>query len=245
MRTPRDPIEEDGFELVPAVLDANECAVWISELGPVSGAGARGVLGRPAVARLARAESILALVRPHLPMSPRPVRGIYFDKAPGSNWLVAWHQDLTIALRERREVPGFGPWSAKGGVPHVQPPDALLERMLTVRLHLDEADERNGALRVLPGSHRCGRLDEDRIRELRATGSERLCAAKAGDALLMRPLLLHASGRSRGTGHRRVLHLEYAGFDLPDGLEWSEPWHGHPAHAVDGEDTEQRTGAAG
>lgn len=222
MRATGDPIEEDGFELVSAVLGAEEVAVLISRLGPVSGAGERGMLGRPAVASLAKSERILALVRPHLPMEPRPVRAIYFDKAPGSNWLVAWHQDLTLALRERREVPGFGPWSTKGGVPHVQPPEALLERMLTVRLHLDEAHASNGALRVLPGSHRCGRLGEARIRELRATGSGRLCAAKAGDALLMRPLLLHASGRSTGPGHRRVLHLEYAGFGLPDGLEWSE-----------------------
>lgn len=218
----RDPITDDGFEQVPAVLDARECAALISELGPVSGAGERGVLGRPAVARLAKSEAILALVRPHLPIEPRAVRGIYFDKAPGSSWLVAWHQDLTLALREVRKVPGFGPWSTKGGTPHVQPPDALLEDRLTIRLHLDDADETNGALRVLPGSHRCGRLDENRIQEWRATGRERLCLAKAGDALLMRPLLLHASGRSRGEGHRRVLHLEYAGFDLPGGLEWSE-----------------------
>ena len=94
--------------------------------------------------------------------------------------------------------------------------------MLTVRLHLDDADESNGALRVLPGANRLGRLPPDRIAELRVGGVDVLCAARAGDALLMRPLLLHASGRSTGPGHRRVLHIEYAAFPLPGGLEWHE-----------------------
>src|SRR5205807_4301579 len=95
------------------------------------------------------------------------VRAIYFDKSPEANWLVSWHQDLTLALRARAEVPGFGPWSTKDGIPHVQPPVELLQQMLSVRLHLDDADESNGALRVLPGSHRCERLAPARIRELR------------------------------------------------------------------------------
>ena len=105
------------------------------------------------------------------------VRAIYFDKSPEANWLVPWHQDLTVALRSRREVPGFGPWSVKDGVPHVQPPVERLEQMLTVRLHLDDADEGNGALRVLPGSHRSGRLSSTQIQALRAGQADVLCAA--------------------------------------------------------------------
>lgn len=150
------------------------------------------------------------------------MRAIYFDKSPDANWLVAWHQDLTIAVRERVEAAGFGPWSMKGGVPHVQPPMEMLERMITVRLHLDDADAGNGALRVLPGSHRFGRLSTEKIQELRATEPEALCVANAGDVLLMRPLILHASGRSNSPKHRRILHIEYAGFDLPPGLQWQE-----------------------
>ena len=92
--------------------------------------------------------------------------------------------------------------------------------MLTVRLHLDAADALNGALRVLPGTHRLGRLSAARIQELRGAEPEFLCAAAAGDALLMRPLLLHASSRSTTVGHRRVLHIEYAGFTLPPELQW-------------------------
>ncbi len=194
----------------------------LSALGPIESAGRRGLLGMPAVADLAQSSKLLDLVRPHLSAEPFPVRAIYFDKSPDKNWLVAWHQDLTLALRERAEVQGFGPWSSKDAIPHVQPPVALLEQMLTVRLHLDDADETNGALRVLPGSHRLGRLSAGQIQELRAKTPEHLCAANAGDALLMRPLLLHASGRSTNPRHRRILHIEYAGFQLPHELQWHE-----------------------
>jgi len=151
------------------------------------------------------------------------MRGIYFDKRPETNWLVAWHQDLTLALKERVEVPGFGQWSMKDGVPHVQPPVELLEQMLTVRLHLDDADESNGALRVLAGTHRLGRLTAEQIQRCRETHEEVFCKAKAGDALLMKPMLLHASSRSTSERSRRVLHIEFAGFQLPMLLDWHEP----------------------
>ncbi len=164
----------------------------------------------------------MKLVRPHLPNEPVPVRGIYFDKSADANWQVSWHHDLTVALRDHVEHPGFGPWSVKGGIPHAHAPAACLEQMLTVRLHLDDANETNGALRVLPGSHRFGRLTDEQANELCASVPEHLCVASAGAALLMRPLLLHASSRSSSGAHRRVLHLEYAGFRLPQELQWHE-----------------------
>lgn len=203
----------DGLEMVRSVFSEKACAELIHELGPVSCAGTRlDSFSVPA--------ALIDLARLHLKTEPRAVRAIYFDKSPTSNWLVAWHQDLTIAVREKREVPGFGPWSVKEGISHVQPPLELLEHMLTLRLHLDDADAGNGALRVLPGSHTLGKLDSDRIQSLRAEVPEHLCTATAGDVLLMRPLLLHASGKSTDARHRRVLHVEFAGFTLPGGLEW-------------------------
>lgn len=215
-------LSENGWEMVPDVMDAAECAEFIHDLGPVTGAGRRGLLAEPKVHTLAHSERLLQIVRPCLPAEPRPVRVIYFDKSPGENWLVTWHQDLTIAVRERVDVPGFGPWSVKDGVPHVQPPVDLLEQMVTVRIHLDDADASNGALRVLPGSHRHGRLASGQIQHLRESGDDVLCAARAGDALLMRPLILHASGKSTSEHHRRILHIEYAGFELPSALRWAE-----------------------
>ena len=215
-------LEQSGFAIVPQVLPPSARHALLDLLGPVTGAGRRGLLAVPAVSQLASSATLLDLVRPHLPSEPRAVRAIYFDKSPDANWLVAWHQDLTLALRAQVDAPGFGPRSIKNGVPHVQPPIELLERMLTVRLHLDDCDASNGALKVLPGSHRFGRLSAERITELRAQHPETVCRASAGDALLMRPLLLHASSRSQTTRHRRILHLEYAAFTLPAGLEWSE-----------------------
>lgn len=215
-------IQHHGFCIARDVLSSGERQALLESLGPLSGAGRRGLLAVPAVARLAHSTTLVDLVRPHLSAEPRPVRAIYFDKSSEANWLVPWHQDLTIALRSQADMPGFGPWSLKDGVPHVQPPVELLAQMLTIRLHLDDADESNGALQVLPGSHRFGRLTAARIQQLRAEQSLFLCSVAAGDALLMRPLLLHASSRSTSDRHRRVLHIEYAAFSLPGELEWHE-----------------------
>lgn len=160
-------MDKKGYAIIPAVMTPGECESLIAALGPVEGAGTRGLMANPAVKQLARNPRILELLRPHLPGEPLPVRTIYFDKSPESNWVVAWHQDLTLALRKRVEIAGFGPWSVKEGVPHVQPPVELLEQMLTIRLHLDDCDEENGALRVVPGSHRMGRLAPRQIQEFR------------------------------------------------------------------------------
>lgn len=204
----------DGFEMVRSVFSTETCAELIRELGPVSGAGRRLDAFSPP-------PRLFELAAQRLENTPKAVRAILFDKSPDTNWLVTWHQDLTIAVKEKREVEGFGPWSVKDGLPHVQPPAELLERMVTLRLHLDDADAENGALRVLLGTQALGKLDSDRIQSLRIEIPEHLCAAKAGDVLLMRPLLLHASGKSTSTRHRRILHIEFADFDLPGGLQWA------------------------
>ena len=185
--------------------------------------GVRGLLqASQAVRELARSPEIRALVTPTLGESAFAVRGILFDKTPDANWLVPWHQDLTIAVRERSDVPGFGPWSVKAGIVHVQPPAALLERMLTVRLHLDDCTEASGPLRVLPGSHRHGRLGVSEIAQWREAVTEVNCPVPSGGALLMRPLLLHASSPATLPEHRRVIHLEFAAELLSNGLAWQE-----------------------
>ena len=82
------------------------------------------------------------------------VRGLFFDKTPTANWNLPWHQDVTIAVKERREVAGFGPWTKKAGIHHAHAPADLLARMITVRIHLDPCGRENGPMRVLPGLHR-------------------------------------------------------------------------------------------
>jgi ectoine hydroxylase-related dioxygenase (phytanoyl-CoA dioxygenase family) len=174
----------------------------------------------PAVRDLAHSAVVRGLVEPVLGPECFPVRGILFDKIPDANWKVPWHQDVTIAVQGKVEVQGFGPWSMKSDVHHVQPPACVLERMLSVRLHLDPCGEANGALLVIPGSHRQGRIPEVQILAVRQDSSEHVCVVEVGGALLMRPLLLHASSSSRVPGHRRVIHLDFAAVQLPGGMKW-------------------------
>ena len=224
-------VERDGFALVPGAIDTATVSALVAALDDAADAPSarhrdgvyaiRNLLEAvPAVAALAASPALRALTVPILGPEPFAVRGILFDKTPGANWNVVWHQDLSIAVRERQDVPGFGPWSEKAGVTHVQPPPAVLERMLTVRLHLDECDETNGPLLVLPGSHQHGRLTAEQIQQWREQTPTVLCPVPSGGALLMRPLLLHASSASQTPRHRRVVHLEYAAEALPGGLQW-------------------------
>jgi ectoine hydroxylase-related dioxygenase (phytanoyl-CoA dioxygenase family) len=150
------------------------------------------------------------------------VRAIIFDKTPGANWKVSWHQDLTITVKRRVDVVGFGSWSEKAGIVHVQPPVSILEQMLTLRLHLDPCGLANGPIRVLPGSHRVGRMSASGIADWRAQHLAHDCIAERGEVVAMRPLLLHASSSAANPEHRRVIHIEYAAAELPSGLEWYE-----------------------
>ena len=151
--------------------------------------------------------------------SVRPVRSIFFDKTPASNWYVTWHQDLTIAVKERVDTPGFGPWSIKDGVVHVQPPEEILKQIISLRIHLDPCPEENGAIKFISGSHKNGILEPTEISRLVETQNSTVCEADRGDIILMSPLILHSS---KTPDHRRVLHLEFSAAQLPNGLSWTE-----------------------
>ena len=151
----------------------------------------------------------------------RAVRVLYFDKTPEMNWAVPWHQDRTIAVAGRLDVPGFSPWSLKAGVHHVEPPEAILSSMVALRLHLDDCGLDNGPLMALRGSFRLGRAAASEIRKHAATGSVQTCCASAGDLVAMRGLTIHASERAAQLGHRRVLHVDFSASELPGGLQWA------------------------
>ena len=227
-------LEQNGFAIVPSVLGTGDVSALADALsGPAGGTAVRARNDRvyavrnllatvPAVRQLAADPAVRRLVEPVVGPRAQVVRAILFDKTPGANWKVAWHQDLSIAVRDRREVAGFGPWSVKAGVVHVQPPADVLGRMLTVRLHLDDCGPDNGPLRVIPGSHRGGALTPGEVERWRATVPPVACCAAAGGAVLMRPLVLHASSAATAPGHRRVVHLEWSADPLPGGLAWHE-----------------------
>jgi ectoine hydroxylase-related dioxygenase (phytanoyl-CoA dioxygenase family) len=183
--------------------------------------GVRDLLAlAPSVGELAEHAGVRSVARAVLGPECFVVRALLFDKTPATNWKVAWHQDLTIAVAERIDVPGYGPWSTKGGILHVQPPTAVLEWMLAVRVHLDDCGPENGPLRIVPGSHRQGRLDVAAIRAWIERGTAVDCPIGRGGILAFRPLLLHASSRAAVPRRRRVIHIEFAGSELSGGLRW-------------------------
>lgn len=221
------------FQPQPGVVDHNQLHLLLDglesarEVATVRKRGA-GVFAMrhllkevPEVRELAESHSLLNLVKPILGRSAFPVRAVLLDKIPDANWYVAWHQDVTIAVKKRIELSGFGPWSVKSGILHVQPPMEYLTRMLAVRLHLDDCPPENGALRVIAGSHTAGFFSARKIEEWTATNPQVLCPANCRDAILMRPLLLHSSSPADSPGHRRIIHIEYACEPLPGGLEWA------------------------
>ena len=148
------------------------------------------------------------------------VKSIYFDKPEKSNWFVAYHQDLTISVNQKRDMPGFGPWTVKHNQFAVQPPINILRQNFTIRIHLDDTNEANGALKVIPGSHAKGICRADAIDW--QTEKEVFCNVTKGSIMIMRPLLLHASNRSISNKRRRVIHIEFSKLELPDVLQWSE-----------------------
>lgn len=171
--------------------------------------------------KLATTPALLEPITAILGDGARAVKLTGFDKIPGANWKVPWHQDLTITVKARYNVPGFGPWTEKDGLPHVQPPVEVLQSIVALRLHLDDTTVDNGALRLLPGTHAFGKLNAEQIRHHIAATQEVSCPVSAGHAMLMSPLLLHASAPAIHPRHRRVLHLEFTKETLDDGLAWA------------------------
>lgn len=172
-------------------------------------AGARHVLAVPGVQALADDPRMLAIAARFIGMST-PFRATLFDKSPAANWLVAWHQDTALPLRRRIENPAWGPWSTKGGALYAHAPAWALERVVALRISLDDSTATNGPLRVLPDTHRFGVLTDQHIDRLARSTVPVDCVTDAGGVVAMHPLIVHASSKSSDDRPRRVLHIEYA-----------------------------------
>ncbi len=230
-------LDEDGYAILPNVFDSAAVGDMVSSLEEAFAAtGSADASIRGDEGEIDAARNVLALWpdadaawrRSVLPerlervLGPQfgLVRVLFFDKPPRQTWALPWHKDLTVAVRDN----GLGGThfrhpTRKAGVPHAEAPLAVLQSILTARIHLDDAAEENGALKVIPGSHRAGKalaLD---------AAPPCLVPARRGDVLLIRPLVAHCSGKSHPDTrrHRRVLHLEFAvSPDLPDGYAWHD-----------------------
>lgn len=221
-------LEEKGHALVPALLPpdllndaARSLDRWLGQA-----AGSRNLLAQPQCLAMAAQLKTRLTGMGLLDASSVAVQCTLFDKTLGRNWLVALHQDTSIPAS------GAGlPSVLKEGEPYVQPPVEVLQSLLAVRVHLDDCGADAGPLRVVPGSHRAGRLGDAQAQALRAEHGEAICTAARGDALLMRPLLLHASSRARSPARRRVLHFLFGPECLPHGLAWNRSVAGtQPTH---------------
>lgn len=221
MQATAQNFEAAGYAVVSAVLDARTCAAISRRIrtSSISG-GTRNLLTKPwcsaLVDRLRRHPTLSCIV----PVGHVAVQCTYFEKSAFRNWAVSPHQDLSIPVAKRVEENSLRGWSTKEGSLFVQPPAELLAQLVAVRIHLEPCTSRDGPLRVIPRSHRLGRLCESDVLAVRRTAEEVTCPVDTGDALVMRPLLIHASAKATGTSRRRVLHLLLGPRDPGYGLEW-------------------------
>ena len=212
-----------GFAIVKDILSAYECDSIAQHFpGDAPLAATRQLLTQQWCATLAVQLSSHPALSSFLPASYVPVQCTYCEKSADHNWLVPVHQDLSVPVAERVDDPLLRGWSEKEGTVFVQAPVGLLEQLVAVRIHLDDCTDDDGPLRVIPGTHCHGIIPAQAAAEARQTTPNVLCSAPRGSALVMRPLLLHASSKSSGTSRRRVLHFLFAPPQPPHGLRWQE-----------------------
>lgn len=203
-----------GFAVRERVFERVEMARAIDALTHTelvrSRAGARHVLSVPIVRELASDPRLVNIARRFVGAAAVPFRATLFDKSETSNWLVPWHQDTALPVRNRVDNPEWGPWSVKAGILYAHAPAPALESVVALRLHLDDSTRSNGPLRVLPGTHDRGVLTGAEIDQVAREVAAVDCVAPAGGVVAMRPLLVHASSKTSDGKPRRVLHIEYA-----------------------------------
>ncbi|OYV06691.1 MAG: phytanoyl-CoA dioxygenase [Verrucomicrobiales bacterium VVV1] len=213
-------LDESGSELHASRVGGSLILRLKETLFQSGKAGTRCLLDHPLVQEVAFGLRQELVEKGHLPSGAVAIQAIAFDKTPETNWKVTWHQDLMFPFARPVASEGFDLSCVKEGIAYARPPLEILEKLLAVRLHLDDCDETNGPLKISPGTHRLGIIDVAAIPEFISGHGQELCLADEGVALLMRPLLLHSSSRATAPKHRRVLHLVFA-----PGDPMTEEWH--------------------
>jgi ectoine hydroxylase-related dioxygenase (phytanoyl-CoA dioxygenase family) len=215
---------EQGYSIYEQIFERSEMAHALAELRAAAmdrtKAGARHVLNVPVVRGLADDRRLVTIASHFVGPAPVAFRATLFDKSPTANWLVVWHQDTALPLRRRVDGAEWGPWSTKAGVPYAHAPAWALEKVVALRLSLDDSTATNGPLRVLPNSHLAGVFSDKQIEQLSRDTAPVDCLAASGGVVAMRPLTVHASSKSTDDQPRRVLHIEYAAtVNLGPGVE--------------------------
>lgn len=213
-------LSANGWSLVRTKVEGETLSRLRASAFAFGLAGQRCLLDQPIVGQVAVSLKTELNAQQILSSRTVAIQAIAFDKSPQANWKVTWHQDLMFPFKRTVRTSGFDLPSIKDGIDYARPPRQVLEQLLAVRLHLDDCTPENGPLRVITGSHMSGVIAGAKVSETVKRGPEVTCLANEGDALLMRPLLLHASSPAQSPRHRRVLHFVYY-----DGPDTEEPWH--------------------
>lgn len=174
----------------------------------------------PAIRELCVSAPFIELIREATGLNAKPVKAFILDKTSTANWGLDWHQDLKITVKEKIEAEGYHNWTTEAGITHVVPPINILQNMTALRIHLDDCNEQNGAMWVLPGTHRQGIIDAQDVPAILQGKKIHTCNTAKGSVMLMSQLLLHKSPYSLSEMPRRVLHIEYSAEELAVGLEW-------------------------
>lgn len=189
----RHSLDGKGYAVIEdffSIDEIEEMITMLGEAGVEKKFGVRAVLAdHPNLAATVLTPELVDLVRSIAPTCKRCIKSIYFDKPPSANWIVNWHQDLTINLTGRKDVPGYKNWRSNSARTIVQPDRDMLGSILTIRIHLDDCTVKNGALRVVEGSHQNGVIDIKEWMKAKP-GEEQVVEVKAGGVLLLRPLTL-------------------------------------------------------
>lgn len=217
---------EDGYQIIKEFIDRDFVDLLknaiVDHTAENSNYGIRNLHYKvDAVDKLSRSILLLDTLKRHTNEQHfKLIKSIFFNKNLQHNWAVPWHQDKTIGVKNKVILNNYKNWTVKQGVPHVQPPLNILNKIITIRIALDDRDCNNGALKIIPRSHKLGVLNQSEINRITEQQSYLSCSLKAGDILIMQPLILHSSNKSINNKQRRTIHLEYSSGDLPQDLAW-------------------------
>lgn len=229
----KEEVEKNGYAIIDAIFSSNEIEAISNEIERESNSSKvtfrkskdlfaiRQFLKEiPSVEKILFNDALKKVLESFFGKQYFVIKSIYFDKPEESNWFVGYHQDLTISVDKKIDVEGFSNWTLKQNQFSVQPKKEILDTIFTIRIHLDDTNEENGALKVIPNSHKEGvvRLDTFDFQN----SEEKFCNVKQGGIMIMKPLLFHASNKTVNNTKRRVIHIEFSNITLPKELSWSE-----------------------
>jgi len=207
--SPETMLKNEGYLVVPNIASIGNCDHAVSMVSDYSEAGNRSFLEKSWCLNLANSIQLKLLgIFPSL-KELSPVQCTLFQKKDDTNWLVSWHQDRSIPQTQMIQTNSEVTVRKKGSLTLLQPQKEVLEKVVAIRLHLDDCSTSNGPLRVIPRSHHRGILCKEAISELKETEKAIEVVAEKGSVLVMKPLLLHASSKSVSGKPRRVLHYVF------------------------------------